>query len=225
VRGTSSDDTLSGTPHADRIFGYAGNDVLVGGQDDDHLDGGPGQDRLKGGLGDDTIFGGVPRQTVTETTPHGRHEYIFGNGGDDVIVVRGAGAVIWAGRGNDRVDLRDPHDHCRLAFAAGAGDASFTRSLVADRPERMLDPPHCVDLLNTGPGVNTVRADDGQLRQYRLFRALRPGRHRPVRPRLGVQGRQARPPLTGYPRDLRRTVETSAHFRAKGHLGADTVRR
>jgi hypothetical protein len=82
-------------------------------------------------------------------TPHGPHEYIRGGEGNDVIVIRSAGTIVWAGRGNDRLDLRDPQDRCRIKSA---------RSLV---PARQLDPPHCVDLANTGSGDNFVRADDG----------------------------------------------------------------
>ena len=146
VRGTEGNDMLYGTPHADVIYGYAGEDFLYGGRGNDHLDGGPGQDHIKGGPGNDTIFGG-PGERLTESDPHAHHEYIRGNEGDDAIVVRGGGTVVWAGPGDDRIDMRDPKDSCKLPL----GKLGL----------RALDPPHCVDLLNTGSGDNFVRADDG----------------------------------------------------------------
>ena len=146
VRGTQGNDRLYGTPKADVIYGYAGEDFLYGGRGNDHLDGGLGQDHIRGGPGNDTIFGG-PAEPVAESDPHWHHEYIRGNEGDDVIVVRGAGTVVWAGPGDDRLDMRDPKNSCKLPL----GKVGL----------RALDPPHCVELLNTGTGDNFVRADDG----------------------------------------------------------------
>jgi Ca2+-binding RTX toxin-like protein len=152
VVGTPGNDTLYGTPESDRIYGYAGQDFLYGGKGNDRLDGGSGQDHLKGGPGNDVIIGGRPRAPVDESTPHGPHEYIRGGTGNDVITIRGAGVVIWDGPGDDRIDLRDPLDDCKFRHGALA---------AADAPARALDPLHCVDLVNTGPGDNFVRADDG----------------------------------------------------------------
>ena len=145
VRGTQGNDRLYGTPRADVIYGYAGEDLLYGGKGADHLDGGPGQDHIKGGPGDDTIFGGRSDRT-TDSDPHGHHEYVRGNEGNDVIVIRGAGTVVWAGPGNDRIDMRDPHNRCKLPVKVAL---------------RTLDQPHCVQLVTTGGGDNFVRADDG----------------------------------------------------------------
>jgi hypothetical protein len=147
VRGTHGNDWLYGTAQADAIYGYAGEDFLYGGRGNDHLDGGRGQDHVKGGPGNDTIFGGSGGEPVTESNLHAHHEYIRGNEGDDVIVVRGAGTLVWGGAGNDRIDIRDPKNSCKLPFGRGV--------------LRTLDPPHCVDLVNTGTGDNFVRADDG----------------------------------------------------------------
>jgi RTX calcium-binding nonapeptide repeat (4 copies) len=161
VHGTPANDTLVGTPQRDSIYGLAGDDELFGGSGADHLDGGVGQDRIIGGLGDDTIFGG--RGTpVSESDPHGRHEHIRGGPGDDVIVVRGGAVLVWGGPGDDRIDLRDPQDSCRLSV----------RKFDAVHPTRAFDPPHCIDLVNTGTGRNVVRADDGNYDNIDCF-----GRH------------------------------------------------
>jgi Ca2+-binding RTX toxin-like protein len=172
VRGTRGNDTLYGTPKADAIYGYAGEDFLYGGRGNDHLDGGAGQDHIKGGPGNDTIFGGRG-QGLSGADPHGHHEYIRGNEGDDVIVLRAGGTVVWAGPGDDRIDMRDPRDRCRPPFGgvlrAGTGTDGGSRHASAAKPLRELDPPHCSQLLNTGTGANVVRADDGNFDDIDCF--------------------------------------------------------
>jgi RTX calcium-binding nonapeptide repeat (4 copies) len=149
IRGTPDNDTLVGTAQADVIFGYAGNDELYAGQGGDRVDGGPGKDHIWGGNGNDVIVGGPPGDFAGHT-PYWRHERIFGGAGNDVIVMRVAGSILFGGPGDDRIDVRDPQTRCRAR-----------RSLRAVWPQRALDPPHCVNLVNTGPGDNYVRADDG----------------------------------------------------------------
>jgi hypothetical protein len=150
VRGTAGNDTLIGTPRPDLISGLAGDDELYGGHGEDRLDGGAGKDHIWGGGGDDVILGG-PMGDLAPRTPSTRHERIFGGAGDDVIIMRVAGSILFAGPGNDRIDVRDPQNACR------------TTSAATSLPERGLDPPHCVNIVNTGAGDNFVRADDGSL--------------------------------------------------------------
>jgi hypothetical protein len=150
VRGTAGNDTLVGTPSRDVIAALDGDDELFGGRGRDRLDGGAGKDHIWGGDGNDVIIGG-PVGDRAARTPATRHERIFGGAGNDVIVMRVAGSILFAGPGNDRIDVRDPQNACRAKM-----DASTA-------PERALDPPHCVNIVNTGPGDNFVRADDGSL--------------------------------------------------------------
>jgi hypothetical protein len=151
VRGTPGNDTLVGTPRADRISALGGDDEVYGGQGDDRLDGGAGKDHIWGGDGDDVIVGG-PAGDLARRTPSTRHERIFGGAGDDVIIMRVAGSILFAGPGDDRIDVRDPQNACRTTMHPPTWS-----------PERKLDPPHCVNIVNTGPGDNFVRADDGSL--------------------------------------------------------------
>jgi len=151
VRGTAGNDTLLGTPRADRISALAGDDEVYGGHGDDWLDGGAGKDHLWAGGGDDVVVGGPVGDLVPRTqTP--RWERLFGGAGDDVIIMRVAGAIVVAGAGHDRIDVRDPQNACRT-----------TMHPPTSLPERKLDPPQCVNFVNTGPGDNFVRADDGSL--------------------------------------------------------------
>jgi hypothetical protein len=165
LRGSNGNDTLVGTPRADVIYAFAGDDDIYGGAGNDRLSGGTGKDHLWGGNGNDTIFGG-PQGDLAPNTPFYRHERIFGGAGNDVIVMRVAGSILFAGSGNDRIDVRDPQSDCKIrpgdrgpASASAAGSARGPASVSG--PQRKLDPPHCVNLVNTGPGDNFVRADDG----------------------------------------------------------------
>jgi hypothetical protein len=150
-RGTDGNDTLIGTPHADWISAFAGDDEIYGGNGADRLDGGAGKDHIWAGGGNDVIVGG-PIWDRARTTSAARHERIFGGAGDDVIIMRVAGSILFAGPGDDRIDVRDPQNACRVRMHP-----------PTSTPERKLDPPHCVNIVNTGPGDNFVRADDGSL--------------------------------------------------------------
>ena len=163
LRGTNRSDTLVGTPHADIIYTYAGDDDLYGGRGRDHLYGGAGKDHISAGDGNDVVVGGPPGDLALDT-PFTRHERIFGGAGDDVIIMRVAGSILFAGAGDDRIDVRDPQSACKIrprdrAPTKFGGTNSRGPALVD--PARVLDPPHCVNIVNTGPGDNFVRADDG----------------------------------------------------------------
>ncbi|MDQ3823358.1 MAG: hypothetical protein M3321_08980 [Actinomycetota bacterium] len=153
VRGTAAGDVLVGTPTADRIYAYAGHDAVYGGGGDDRLDGGWGRDHIWGGDGADLIVGG-PRGELTPDTHFTRHERIFGGSGDDVIRMHIGGSLVFGGPGDDRIDVRDPQTDCAIPLPARTFSA-------ASGPTRKLDPPHCINLVLTGPGQNFVRADDG----------------------------------------------------------------
>jgi Ca2+-binding RTX toxin-like protein len=163
LRGTSNKDRLIGTPGADVIYAYAGDDAVYGGTGNDRIYGGTGKDHIWGGGGNDMIIGG-PLGDHARSTPSVRHERIFGGGGNDKIVMRVAGSILFAGAGDDRIDVRDPASSCRVKPAQLLHAIAGARQPDTHaRPEIKLDPPHCVQLVNTGPGNNFVRADDGNL--------------------------------------------------------------
>ena len=124
VKGTSGDDTLTGTPNADRIFGKAGNDKidglagndrLFGGRGNDTVNGGAGNDRIHGGKGDDTIDGGDGNDRIH--AGHGADKVTAG-AGDDVVWVRDHKAdTVDCGAGDDTVfaDKADTLTNCEHA--------------------------------------------------------------------------------------------------------------
>lgn len=86
LRGTNTDDTLSGTAWADVIYGDTGNDTLHGLEDDDVLHGGAGNDYLDGGSG--------------------RTNLLYGEGGDDILIGGTEnGNYLLGGDGNDTYRL------------------------------------------------------------------------------------------------------------------------
>lgn len=86
IRGTTSDDTLTGTSDADRILSYWGSDTVDGGDGDDWIVDHGGSNTLRGGAGNDTIF----LRTFNLTSNF-----------NDVVWTN----LIEAGDGNDRVDV------------------------------------------------------------------------------------------------------------------------
>ncbi len=63
--GTSSSDTLNGTPFNDTLVALAGDDLINGGASNDSLLGSSGNDTLIGGNGNDTLAGGAGNDTLT----------------------------------------------------------------------------------------------------------------------------------------------------------------
>lgn len=106
--GTSGNDTIVGTAHADRIYSGDGNDTLDGQLGTDYLEAGAGADTLLGGAGDDRLVGG----TGTDTLDGGRGAdvYVFGaNWGNDIVV--------------------DADGHDRIEFTADSGVSVETLSV------------------------------------------------------------------------------------------------
>ena len=116
IRGTSGDDTLTGTPLPevvslgggdDRYTDLGGNDVICGDGGNDHIDGGAGNDFIDGGAGDDEISGGAD------------NDRIKGGAGKDAITPGAGNDVVRGDKGNDYV-------------AEGAGDDKISGGPGAD---------------------------------------------------------------------------------------------
>ncbi len=103
--GGPGNDTLIGGPQKDRLSGDTGNDILLGGQGRDYLTIGPGRDLARGGAGPDQIFnvsdvGGIPPDLAPDR--------------------------VFAGAGNDRIDVSQPLPGDRVDCGPGRGDFVFT---------------------------------------------------------------------------------------------------
>jgi Domain of unknown function (DUF4347)/RTX calcium-binding nonapeptide repeat (4 copies)/FG-GAP-like repeat/Calx-beta domain len=82
--GALGDDTLFGGKGSDTLLGSRGNDILFGGQGDDTLLGGEGNDILFGGKGDNYLDGGLGNDTLTGGS--GVNKFVIAtNSGSDVI--------------------------------------------------------------------------------------------------------------------------------------------
>jgi Ca2+-binding RTX toxin-like protein len=135
--GTSGNDRLAGTSLGENMFGLQGNDILKGSRGDDCLFGGVGSDRLAGMQGDDRLLGDDSPRGV------GGNDRLAGNSGDDLLV-GGPGRDRLAGSaGNDRLS----GGHGRNRLSGGPGNDSLSGANGS------------FDVLNCGPGRDSVRAD------------------------------------------------------------------
>jgi len=96
--GTSSADTIHGTPYFDIINGNGGNDVLYGLGGNDKISGAGGNDTIYGGGGNDFILAGPGNDRV------------YGGAGNDTIIPGNGHDRIDCGPGNDTVESAGPLD-------------------------------------------------------------------------------------------------------------------
>jgi Ca2+-binding RTX toxin-like protein len=161
IVGTSGDDVLRGTPHADVIVGLGGHDRLQGGGDNDVLCGGPGPDSLSGGLGRNRMFGGGDHNILRSRGSgdairggpvrdkimlFGLADQVLGRAGDDQIINRRndtlGRTVIHAGTGDDNIFNFGPE----WDVFAGPGDDSLKGKIR----------PGAGEVLDGGSGVNDL---------------------------------------------------------------------
>src|SRR5215204_4639874 len=64
IKGTSGNDTLTGTPERDRIVALAGDDTVNAGDGNDRVHGNRGKDILNGEGGNDRLLGGADDDTL-----------------------------------------------------------------------------------------------------------------------------------------------------------------
>lgn len=109
IRGTSSEDTLTGLAEADNIKAYAGNDYVDGADGNDTVNGNAGDDTVLGGLGNDTVYGGNGNDSVdggegSDKVYGGRgNDMVFGGEGADSLYGGADNDTLDGGAGNDRV--------------------------------------------------------------------------------------------------------------------------
>ena len=100
--GENGKDVLDGEDGRDGLFGGDGNDRLLGGRGSDELQGQGGKDVLVGGPGVDRLVGGPGDDRITPGL--GRDEDVFGDAGNDTILLRdGERDVVHCGKGRDEV--------------------------------------------------------------------------------------------------------------------------
>lgn len=142
LRGGDGADVLIAGAGNDHLAGGAGGDTLNGGDDSDWLDGGSGRDRIDGGAGDDAILDLYGLDAIQGGAGNDRIDvwayYDAGVGGGTA-----SGGSIFAGEGNDDVDLHNNLGLDNYTVDLGAGDDL----LRIERP---------IFSLTLGPGRDTV---------------------------------------------------------------------
>ena len=102
LNGQGGNDTLSSGAGSDNLQGDSGNDSIDGGSGNDSIDGGSGNDTIDGYYGVDTIHGGDGNDSIRDWANSGEANMIYGDAGDDSIVV--AGGELHGGVGNDYLE-------------------------------------------------------------------------------------------------------------------------
>ena len=149
IRGTSGNDTLTGTSRSDVICGFGGNDTLVGGDGNDLLFGGSGNDSISGGGGADIAGGGWGNDTINggagldilrggsgDDTLNGDagNDLLEGTGGADTLNGGADADLLTGGTGVDKLSGADGNDHLDVKDGApndladgGAGRDTVSR--------------------------------------------------------------------------------------------------
>ena len=101
IRGTSSNDTLTGLAEADNIQAYAGNDYADGGDGNDTVNGNAGEDTVLGGLGNDTVYGASGNDVVDGGLGSDK---VYGGSGNDMVFGGEGADSLYGGSGDDTLD-------------------------------------------------------------------------------------------------------------------------
>ena len=147
--GTPGPDTINGAPDSDDMYGLAGADRMSGNDGEDYVQGDRGADRLFGGDDADSLWGGA-------------HKDDDGPLDDSDDVVRGGPGAdyIWSGfarQGSvDRVFGEEGNDTVEA--------------------ERRYGYPKTKDVVDCGPGVDTVYFDRGLDKVANNCERKRPGK-------------------------------------------------
>jgi Ca2+-binding RTX toxin-like protein len=98
VYGGGGNDTLRGGAHSDNLWGGDGDDDLEGDGAVDHAYGDDGNDTMNSAYGDDVLRGGNGNDDLVTSID------VYGDGGDDKIVMKRNSGEYWGGAGFDTID-------------------------------------------------------------------------------------------------------------------------
>lgn len=174
IKGSSKNDTLTGTNAADRIQGLGGNDILNGLGGNDALEGGNGDDTLVPGAGSDTIDGGNGIDTLDYSGWSGAiwlqaSGYSTDTKGFGTVEERDStGAVLSTDQYSYIENVIGSSGNDRLSMSAGsnsirgdAGDDWIYGGLGPDRlyggdGDDIIDAYSGDDFIDGGAGIDTV---------------------------------------------------------------------
>lgn len=126
VRGGPANNRLKGDSGHNLVRAGRGNDLIRGRAGHDRSYGGPGNDRSYGGPGNDLLYGGA-----------GDDNSYGGRGNDRIVDHRGA-TTVFAGSGNNLVDVADGEGDDRVVCKPGT-----ITDILADRGDRIA--PSCLE--------------------------------------------------------------------------------
>ena len=137
VRGTNSDDTITGNDLPQTIEGASGNDTIKGMGGDDTIDGRGGADTIDGGAGADTIYGGADNDTIVGgpgyDTINGDATDLLITGNDVINSVDGEEDYVACGPGSDTVSA-DHLDKIAVQAQDNCENVSLTKEPTKPDP-------------------------------------------------------------------------------------------
>ncbi|WP_201835562.1 hypothetical protein [Microvirga zambiensis] len=119
LRGKDGNDTLDGGAGFDTLDGGDGNDLLIGDTGNDTLNGDAGNDTLDGGVGNDTLEGGADNDDIS------------GGDGSDTLKGDAGNDTLDGGVGNDTLDGGSGND-LLIGGIGGAGEEDWFEGSKGD---------------------------------------------------------------------------------------------
>ncbi|CAN5269072.1 hypothetical protein BH10PSE14_BH10PSE14_17950 [soil metagenome] len=169
IVGSSGDDLLSGTPHADTIMGLGGNDVIDGLGGADQLYGGTGNDTYYVDRADDLVFENAGEGSDTVIASAGF--YLYANI-ENLTLAAGAGDIFGVGNelanvitGNEGSNLLIAGAGADIVHGSGGVDSIFGQDgndqLYGDAGVDYLVGGNGDDMLDGGTGADALYGEDG----------------------------------------------------------------
>lgn len=148
-------DDITSEDGNDTIHGGWGNDKINAGSGNNFVVGGPGRDQISTGFGTDTVFAGINQldDNVLSGPDYivdhgGANNQLYGSPLNDVFFAAGQSNTIWAGRGNDRVQVASGDNEIH-------GGAGFDTITTGDGIDRIWGDEDG-DTIDSGEGNNRV---------------------------------------------------------------------
>jgi Ca2+-binding RTX toxin-like protein len=186
LTGTDANDAITGTPGADTIFALGGNDAVNAAAGNDDVDGGTGADDIRGGSGSDAVMYGNRAGAVSVSLDEVANDGEAGEGDN----VHSDVENVYGGAGGDRLT---GNGKANLLDGAGGDDVIFggtgaDRIYGGDGADVITSFDGTKDVVDCGPGSDTVTADRIELLIACERRIPPPRVHSPVDFDLTFQG-------------------------------------
>ena len=116
VKGLDGNDVITGGTGKDELHGDGGDDLINSGVGRDTVRGGDGKDDLRSTYADDNVYGGPGNDLL------GSGVDVFGEAGDDRVVMSESTGEYWGGLGKDVIDYSEWGHEVRVSLDGNGND-------------------------------------------------------------------------------------------------------